>query len=106
MTQRSKPPFRADHVGSFLRPLELLEKIDMEVGASKFAVGDALQTKIFLHADNVPDCGVLDFAQLAAIDLTCAGALASIEQFDGAQEAADVIGAKGWFRALSHELFS
>jgi 5-methyltetrahydropteroyltriglutamate--homocysteine methyltransferase len=25
MTQRTKPPFRADHVGSFLRPLELLE---------------------------------------------------------------------------------
>ena len=25
MTQRAKPPFRADHVGSFLRPKELLE---------------------------------------------------------------------------------
>jgi 5-methyltetrahydropteroyltriglutamate--homocysteine methyltransferase len=25
MTQRTKPPFRADHVGSFLRPKELLE---------------------------------------------------------------------------------
>jgi 5-methyltetrahydropteroyltriglutamate--homocysteine methyltransferase len=25
MTQRTKPPFRADHVGSFLRPIELLE---------------------------------------------------------------------------------
>jgi len=25
MTQRSKPPFRADHVGSFLRPVELLD---------------------------------------------------------------------------------
>ncbi|MEO8203365.1 MAG: 5-methyltetrahydropteroyltriglutamate--homocysteine S-methyltransferase, partial [Betaproteobacteria bacterium] len=25
MTQRVKPPFRADHVGSFLRPQELLD---------------------------------------------------------------------------------
>ena len=25
MTQRTVPPFRADHVGSFLRPQELLE---------------------------------------------------------------------------------
>ena len=25
MTQRTTPPFRADHVGSFLRPKELLE---------------------------------------------------------------------------------
>ena len=25
MTQRSSPPFRADHVGSFLRPKELLD---------------------------------------------------------------------------------
>ena len=78
----------------------------MEVGAPEFAVGDALQTKVFLHADDVPDRGVLDFAQLAAIDLTGAGALASVEQFDGPQEAADVIGAKGWFRALSHASIS
>jgi 5-methyltetrahydropteroyltriglutamate--homocysteine methyltransferase len=28
MTQRSKPPFRADHVGSFLRPKELLDARD------------------------------------------------------------------------------
>ena len=25
MTERTKPPFRADHVGSFLRPKALLE---------------------------------------------------------------------------------
>jgi 5-methyltetrahydropteroyltriglutamate--homocysteine methyltransferase len=25
MTKRIRPPFRADHVGSFLRPKELLE---------------------------------------------------------------------------------
>ena len=28
MTLRSTPPFRADHVGSFLRPTELLEARD------------------------------------------------------------------------------
>ena len=28
MPQRTKPPFRADHVGSFLRPKELLEARD------------------------------------------------------------------------------
>src|SRR6202795_3829274 len=28
MTQRTTPPFRADHVGSFLRPKELLEARD------------------------------------------------------------------------------
>ncbi|MFM2128853.1 MAG: hypothetical protein RL477_399, partial [Pseudomonadota bacterium] len=25
MTKRTKPPFRADHVGSFLRPQELID---------------------------------------------------------------------------------
>ena len=25
MTKRTRPPFRADHVGSFLRPSELLD---------------------------------------------------------------------------------
>ena len=29
MTKRAKPPFRADHVGSFLRPKELLDARDM-----------------------------------------------------------------------------
>jgi 5-methyltetrahydropteroyltriglutamate--homocysteine methyltransferase len=28
MSARTKPPFRADHVGSFLRPKELLEARD------------------------------------------------------------------------------
>src|SRR5437764_12053111 len=39
MTSRSRPPFRADHVGSFLRPKRLLEARDRkargEIGASE-----------------------------------------------------------------------
>ena len=34
MTQRDRPPFRADHVGSFLRPQELLEARDQYTAGS------------------------------------------------------------------------
>ena len=43
--------------------LELLEEVDVEVGAPELAVGDAVQAEVLLEADDVADRRVLDFAQ-------------------------------------------
>ncbi len=45
---------------------ELLEEVDVKIGAAKFAVGDPAQTEILLQADDVANRGVFDVAQLAA----------------------------------------
>ena len=43
---------------------ELLQKVDVEIGAPELAVGDALQPEILLEAHDVADRGVFDGAQL------------------------------------------
>jgi hypothetical protein len=54
-------PDRDRDVG--LDAAELLEEIDVEVGAPELAVGDALQADVFLEPDDLGDRVVLDFAQ-------------------------------------------
>jgi hypothetical protein len=78
----------------------------MEISATKLAVGDSFQTKIFLKSNHVPDCRIFDSAQLRAIDGAAAVAFAGVEQRRRAQEAADVIGAKRGRAANSHCDFS
>src|ERR1700682_4122559 len=82
---------------------KLLQKIDVEVSAAKFAVGDSAEAQIFLKADDVPDGGILDVTKLAAQKLAFSGALTRIEQLAGSQKAADVIGPKRRHFAFSHE---
>ena len=85
-----------------LDSLELLEKIDVEVRAPIFAVGNSGKTCVFLEANDVADGGILDVAQLGATDFVLADAFARLEQRRGAQEAADVVGAKRRFGAYGH----
>src|SRR6185295_6494512 len=81
---------------------ELLEKVDVEVGAAELAVGDAAQPHVLLEADDLGDRVVLDGAQLRGRDLALGAALARVEQAPGPEEAADVIGAKRRLRAGRH----
>ena len=85
-----------------LDAFELLQEIDVEVGAPEFAVGDALEAEILLEADDVSDGGVFDGAQPHAIDLAALEAVARLQELRRSQEAADVIGAKRGFGANGH----
>ncbi len=85
-----------------LHSLELLEEIDVEVRAPVFAVGNAGKTRVFLEANDIADGGILDLAQLGATDFVLADAFPRLKQGRGAQETADVIGAKRWFGAYGH----
>ena len=51
-----------------LDALELLQKVDVEIGAPELAVGDALQPEILLEPDDVADRRVLDGTQLVLGD--------------------------------------
>ena len=77
-----------------LDALELRQEIDVEIGAPEFAVGDAAQSEILLELDDAADRFVLHGTELGCVDCACAELLACIEQEFGAQEAADVVGAK------------
>ena len=81
---------------------ELLQKINVEIGPPEFAVGNAFETETFLKADDVANGHVFHLAQLRPRNLALAVSLARIEQCSGAQEAADMIGAKGRFGASAH----
>jgi 5-methyltetrahydropteroyltriglutamate--homocysteine methyltransferase len=65
MTQRTKPPFRADHVGSFLRPPELLAARDrfrkQEIGKAELrAVEDRAIGEIVRMQEDVGLQGITD----------------------------------------------
>jgi hypothetical protein len=81
---------------------ELLQEIDVEISATKLTVGDSFQTKIFLKSNDIPDRRIFYGAQLGTVDGTASVTLAGIEKRSGAQEAADVIGAKRGRAANSH----
>ena len=81
---------------------QLVEEIDVEVGAAELAVGDALQADVFLEPDDLGDRVVLDGAQLPRRDLALGLPLARLEQAPGAEEAADVVGAEGGTVAGGH----
>ena len=74
----------------------------MEIGPAELAVGDALQADVFLERDDRGDRLVLDATQRLGRDLAARLLLARLEQALRAQEAADMVGAKGRGRAGGH----
>ena len=74
---------------------ELLEEVDVEVGAAELAVGDALEAHVLLELHDLGDRLVFDLAQLLGRDLALGLLLARLQQVLGAQEAADVVVAGG-----------
>jgi hypothetical protein len=88
--------FEDGHRNVGLDAAELLQEIDVEVGAAELAVGDALQAHVFLELHDLGDGLVFHGAQLGCGDLARGFLLTGIQQVFGAQEAADVVGAKRW----------
>ena len=70
--------------------------------AAEFAVGDSFQAQVLLELHDVADGGVLDLAKVLLRDLALGQALAGIDDFPGAQEAADVVGAERRLGACAH----
>ena len=77
-----------------LDAVELLQEIDMEIGAAELAVGDPLEADLLLPPDHLADALVLDGAQRRRVDLVGEELLPRLAQGGGTQEAADVIGAE------------
>ncbi len=59
---------------------ELIEKVDVEVGAAELAVGDRLQAAVTLELHDVGDGAVFHLAQLRGADLALGPLLAGVEQ--------------------------
>ena len=66
-----------------LDTLELLQKIDVKIGAPELAVGDALEAEIFLQAHDVADRRVLDCAQFLTRQLAFASRSRASSSFTG-----------------------
>ena len=77
-------------------------EIEMPPGAAEFAVGRELQPDLFLLLDDLLDLAVLDFLELGRGDLAFLALGAGILDRRGAQNAADMIGAKWRFSPLCH----
>jgi len=66
------------------------------IGATpELAVGDHLQTDVFLQLDHAGDGLVFDFAQRLAIEFAGRVPLACAQEFARAHQAADMFGAEG-----------
>ena len=74
--------------------VEVFQKIEMPHGAAELAVGGAAQSYVRLPRDDLFDSSVFDGAQIVDGDLTALAAGARIFQRGGAEQAADVVGAK------------
>lgn len=84
--------------------VDLLQEVDMEEGAAKFAIGDALQPRPFLPGDQFGDAFVLDGAQLRGRQIAGEKFLSRRRQTGGTQITADMVGAVR--RVLRHGLLS
>ena len=51
------------HALAHFHALQLLEEVDVEIGAAELAVGDALEAPAFLGAHDLADRGVFDRAE-------------------------------------------
>ena len=69
----------------------LLQKINVEVGATELTIGDALKTHIFLKLHNLGNRLVFNQAQLLGRDLALGELRTCIQQVFGAQKAADMV---------------
>ena len=81
---------------------ELLEKVDVKVGAPKLPVRDAAQADVLLELHDLGDRPVLHAAQLLGADETVGVLVACLQQELGAKKTADMVGTKGRGRSLGH----
>ncbi len=76
---------------------QLGEKVQMKIFAAQLAIGDGVQTDIFLQLHHFSDGLVFGRAQLGGGNLPLHGLCVRVQQIFRAQEAADMIGAKQGF---------
>ena len=74
---------------------ELLQKINVEIGSSEFAIGDALQAHVFLKLDDLTNGLVFHRAQLLGRDLAFGFLCTRLQQVLGAKKAAHMVVAGG-----------
>ena len=86
--------------------VEAPEEIEMPPGAAEFAVGDRLQTDLFLFFDDALDLAVFDRFQVGGGNFAFRPFVARRFQRRRPQQAADVIGAEWRFGALRHCCFA
>jgi hypothetical protein len=68
------------------------QEIDVKISAAKFPVGHAFEAHLFLEFDDAAYGFVFHRTQFGARAFAALVPLAQVEQFLGAQKAADVIG--------------
>ncbi len=77
-----------------LDAVETLIEIELPPGAAEFTVGGELQPDLLLLADGLVDLAVLDFGQLRVGDPALGVLGARFLERRGAQQTADMVGAK------------
>src|SRR5579862_5539341 len=80
--------------------VELLEEIDVEIGAAKFAVRDALEAHVLLGFHHLANAFVFDLAESLSRQLLGEEGFARFGQPARPQETADMVGAER--RLLGH----
>src|SRR5262249_4613912 len=86
-----------------LDAVERGEEIGLPRGAAILAVGDRLEARRLLLADQRDDLAVFDGLQRGRVDLAALAFLTRLMQRRRARQAADVVGAKGRRGALHGE---
>ena len=77
-----------------LDTVEHAEEIEMPPGPAELAVGGELEADLFLLPDDLLDLAVLDLLELGRVDRALLALRARVLDRRGAQDAADMIGAK------------
>ena len=90
-----------DVARGLLDAAELVDEVHVPGRASELAVGGRLQADVALHLDDLADRLILGRPQLIERQLARRVLVAGRQQTGGAQQAADVIGAKWRRRATS-----
>jgi hypothetical protein len=81
---------------------QAFQKVDVEDGAPKLTVGDALQADAFLQLDHVADATIFQRSQRFGGDFALLALAARQQEFFRAEQTANVVGSEGRSRSL-HE---
>src|SRR4051812_14414819 len=85
--------------------IETPKKIEMPPRPAEFTVGDGLQADLFLLLDDAFDLAIFDRLEISRRHLAFGPSRARLFQRSRPQQAADMIGAKGWTGALHGRRF-
>jgi hypothetical protein len=72
--------------------------------APELAVGDSFEPQVFLLLDDFTDGVILEAAKVGRADAAIFFIFAGLQQFWRTEQAANVVGAKGWSLGLNHRI--